>query len=510
VVAFDSTQFAPTDSPDRCPYCNGRITREELTAIRARIREEETRKLNEFRIQLQEEAKRERAAFEKAAEARANERANGRIAEATKARDAALQKVAEIEQAVEGARRNAVEQARASWEAEKTRELTERAAQQARERAELHQQIEVLTTSKQEREVRIDSLIAERDDALATVAKQVEAAKKEAIDSARADHFQAAADQQKKLEEAQERERKLIEERDAASKASEARTAQLVRDRDEANRRAENTATEIRKAAETEIAGVRETLKSDYDRQAIEKAAEYARTTEGLIKKLADVQRQLENKTANELGDGAEINLLEKLRDGFPDDSITRIGKGEPGADIKMEILHKGVVAGTILFDSKNRKAWQEGFAAKLHSDKVQAEADLAILSITAFPKDKKVLCRVGDIIVTRPAHVCDMVSIVREQIIKLHIRGRSNERRAEKQEALYSLITSNLFRQKLTEADRIREQLEKIEVDEKAEHGRTWEKRGRMLRRQYQVLSGVTMEIDAVVEGDDSIEADR
>ena len=68
------------------------------------------------------------------------------------------------------------------------------------------------------------------------------------------------------------------------------------------------------------------------------------------------MEKQLQKKTANELGDGAEIDLFEALRESFPGDKITRIPKGQAGVDILHEVLYKGESCGKIIVDSKNRQ----------------------------------------------------------------------------------------------------------------------------------------------------------
>ena len=61
-----------------------------------------------------------------------------------------------------------------------------------------------------------------------------------------------------------------------------------------------------------------------------------------LQSELADMQRKLEGKTANELGEGSEIDLFEQLRATFEGDRIQRVGKGVNGADVIHEVIHNG------------------------------------------------------------------------------------------------------------------------------------------------------------------------
>src|SRR5437016_5750645 len=92
---------------------------------------------------------------------------------------------------------------------------------------------------------------------------------------------------------------------------------------------------------------------SDVLRRARRVKADENRRREQLQKKVDALTRQLQQKRADELGDGAELDVYESLREVFPRDEITRIKKGQPGADIRHVVLQKGSACGTILIDSK-------------------------------------------------------------------------------------------------------------------------------------------------------------
>ena len=88
--------------------------------------------------------------------------------------------------------------------------------------------------------------------------------------------------------------------------------------------------------------------------------------TQKLSNKVNELQRALEKKTNEELGEGAEIDLFEALKKEFPDDRIERVAKGAPGADILHVVMHNGRECGTIIYDSKNHKAFRNDHVTKL------------------------------------------------------------------------------------------------------------------------------------------------
>jgi len=94
------------------------------------------------------------------------------------------------------------------------------------------------------------------------------------------------------------------------------------------------------------LRGQRETLEAA-KLEAVngEKAKTFAERQK-LEEKLAGLQRQLQAKTAGELGEGAELDLFETLRAEFPHDRFSRLKKGTAGADIAG--LSRGATRATI------------------------------------------------------------------------------------------------------------------------------------------------------------------
>ena len=206
----------------------------------------------------------------------------------------------------------------------------------------------------------------------------------------------------------------------------------------------------------------------------------------------------------NELGDGGEIDVFEKLRDAYQGDRITRIQKGQAGADILHEVLYKGEVCGRIITDAKNRQSWQNAFVVKLRQDKVDAKAEHAILATTVFPAGEKNLCLQSGVIVVSPAHVVYVTELLRQAMITMHIKGMSLKERSTKMTQLYALITSESHSKKFAESERLAQDILDLDVKEQNEHAIVWRKRGTLATRLKNVLREVDTEIASVIEGGD------
>ncbi len=214
------------------------------------------------------------------------------------------------------------------------------------------------------------------------------------------------------------------------------------------------------------------------------------------------MERRLERKTANELGDGAEIDLFEALREAFPDDRITRIQKGKPGADILHEVSQRGQCCGRIIYDSKNHQRWRDGFATKLRQDQKDCDAEYAVLSTMQFPGGEKGICLQGGVIVVGPTHVVPVVRVLRGSIVKVHQLGLSVKERATKMTLLYAFITSEKFMQRLSLATQFTEQMEELDVQEKRTHDNVWRQRGVLHKRMAGVIAEIDTDISAILQG--------
>lgn len=286
------------------------------------------------------------------------------------------------------------------------------------------------------------------------------------------------------------------------TKALDAREASLRKQIQEQISLATKRATETMSAQhKKDLESQRAILTKDRDVIVLKKQAELNREREAFQKKIKELERHLEKKTSNEIGDGAEIDLFELLKENFPHDNITRVQKGQPGADIVHKVQHKGVVCGRIIYDSKHREAWQNLFASKLREDQIAMKADHAILSTTVFPSGKKELCLQEGIIIANPARVAHIAELLRNAVVKMHIRGLSLQERTGKMNKLYEFITSERCAQLFGEAGKVTDDILDLDVEEGKEHQRVWKTRGRLAVRLKNILREVDVEISGIVE---------
>ena len=227
----------------------------------------------------------------------------------------------------------------------------------------------------------------------------------------------------------------------------------------------------------------------------------HTRDSEALQKKVQELSRKLEQKTAHELGEVPEIDLHRALCEAFHGDNIRRVKKGESGADIIHEVMHNGQHCQTIVYDSKNRRIFQTGFVQKLLVDKANAKAEHAVLVTSMFPSGQRDLCIVDGVIVAKLSQVVTVAAMLRDSIVTDHLRNLSFKDRTEKKERLYNLMTSEMFRQRMGAIERAVRELEKIDAKEMEDHRRVWTARTVHYKTADKSVRDLVTEVNVILQ---------
>jgi hypothetical protein len=544
-----STDFNPSLKPhlhldsDRCPSCGQDIPPEKFQEISGKIaaREREHAQAITTKLSQQYETERSQAAAKAAAEldaervrsasrealAREEARkaaeliATERLAAADRAREdlqAAMQK--QVEEAE--AKRSAAERAGVGLQAQlvKVRDESAAAIEDVKKAA-----------SARETEIRAEASRA-ADLAAAEKIKAVEAAKLESEGALQA--LLANAETSKTA--AEERGAALASQLVQAQKAKEAEVAKVKEDAALEHTRIRKEATETAEAglrdqltthanaaaeaaaklleSENKLSTITEQHTADLvsQREILDKAKDDAlnaanakafEETQKLSLKVNELQRALEKKTNDELGEGAEINLFESLKLEFPDDRITRIAKGSAGADVRHVVISRGKECGTILYDSKNHKAFRWDHVTKLRTDQLADKAEHAILSTHKFPEGTRQLHTHEGVVLANPARVVAIASMIRVHLIHVHTLQLSSIERESKTAALYSFITSEQCAQLMTRIDERASELLEEQVKEKKWHEKHWQKQGEAYRAIQKAKANLENEISSIISAE-------
>lgn len=223
-----------------------------------------------------------------------------------------------------------------------------------------------------------------------------------------------------------------------------------------------------------------------------------------LEEQLGEMQRQLQKKTAHELGEPAEVDLYEALRKEFPGET-SRVSKGVKGPDIIVKIAHNGVVAGSIVIDCKNQKRWSNTFTKKLRDDQIAEGADFCILSTNVLPAGEQQICLRDHVLVSAPARVRVLVHLLRRHVLANHTLKRSSEGRSEKGDRLLAYMVSAPGRDLLDGIIKLTGDMADLDVKETASHQVTWKKRSELIRGIQTAHGEFSAAISRIVGGSEA-----
>lgn len=188
------------------------------------------------------------------------------------------------------------------------------------------------------------------------------------------------------------------------------------------------------------------------------KETEYQLKLKELEKQLEDqrrlaeeMKRRAEQGSMQLQGEVQELLLEELLRDHFPYDSISEVGKGVEGADCIQEVRnHLGSDCGKIIFESKRTKTFNNGWIEKLKSDMRSKQADVAILVTQVYPKEMHCFGERDGVWVCSFSEVIALTTALRHTIISVADTKKAEENKGEKMQMLYGYLTGIEFRQQI------------------------------------------------------------
>ena len=172
---------------------------------------------------------------------------------------------------------------------------------------------------------------------------------------------------------------------------------------------------------------------------------------EQMKRDIESAQRKAEQGSMQTQGEALELAIESWLASQFPFDTIEEVKKGAFGADCIQSVHTREIQnCGVICYESKNTKAWSEGWISKLKQDMLSVNADIGVLVTSVYPKDMDRMGFVDGIWVCTLDEFKGSASLLRESLIRLHSVREREENRADKMSLLYSYMTGNEFQMQL------------------------------------------------------------
>ena len=165
-------------------------------------------------------------------------------------------------------------------------------------------------------------------------------------------------------------------------------------------------------------------------------------------KKLADEMRRKAEQGSMQLqGEVQELALESILRNAFPFDVITEVGKGVRGADCIHTIRNNfGQECGKIIYESKRTENFGGDWIEKLKKDMRSTGAEIAVLVTKTMPKDMECFGLKEGVWICTFSEVKAMANVLRDGIVRVFTSAKGQENKGDKMHLLYDYLTSNEF----------------------------------------------------------------
>jgi hypothetical protein len=230
------------------------------------------------------------------------------------------------------------------------------------------------------------------------------------------------------------------------------------------------------------------------------KETEYLLKVKELEKQLEDqrklaeeMKRRAEQGSMQLQGEAQELMLEEMLKDHFPFDVISEVGKGVEGADCIQTVRNKmGLECGKIIFESKRTKSFSNAWIEKLKSDLRSQQADVAILVTQSYPKDMTCFGERDGVWICSFGEVLALTNALRHTILRVSDTRRSEENKGEKMNMLYHFLTGNEFRQQIETIVEGFISLKHSITKEKVQMEKIWKEREKQLEKVLLSTSGM------------------
>lgn len=233
----------------------------------------------------------------------------------------------------------------------------------------------------------------------------------------------------------------------------------------------------------------RESLSLKIQKEEAEKmklqTLEYEKKLTDMQKALEEAQRKGAATSERFRGEIRELDLEEALKTAFPNDEIKEVPKGILGADV-LQIVRDGIGKefGTIVWESKRTKSFNEDWVTKLKDDVIRASGNFAILVTQVLPEGIDSFNFRNGIWVCDFTSYIQLASVLRMNLFEIKRIEKLNDGKDQKMSMIYEYLSSDQFKNKIiavVESYRtMQEQLER----EKRAFTKIWSEREMQLKR--------------------------
>lgn len=266
---------------------------------------------------------------------------------------------------------------------------------------------------------------------------------------------------------------------------SQTKELQLRKDRRDLEEKKQALELTVARTIDEERSRIREETKRQADEEHRLKAADSDKLVDDLRRQIGDLKRKAEQGSLQIQGEVLEVELENLLRDHFPYDVIEPIPVSKNGGDVLQHVVDQaGQRCGSILWEAKRTKSFNDCWLAKLREDLRAARGQVAVLVSMELPKGVSTFAFIDGVWVTSRTCLPGLATALRQGILDVARTHRLIEGRQGMAEMLHQYFTGSEFRQRVEGVVEAFVSLKEDLESEKRSMRRIWNKREKHIDR--------------------------
>ncbi len=255
---------------------------------------------------------------------------------------------------------------------------------------------------------------------------------------------------------------------------------------------------------------LKERIGKEADQKNEMRLKEFQKKIDDQNRLIEEMKRKSEQGSMQMQGEVQELALEEMLKQIFPFDDISEVGKGVKGADLIQTVKNgMGQPCGTIVWESKRTKDFQPLWIEKFKADFRQSGGDVGVIVTQAMPKDMEGFGIKEGVYICQFHEARSLALILRQTLIKISEANASQENKGEKMTMLYHYLTGNEFKHQIEAISEGFMSLKTEITREKIAMERLWKEREKQIEKvlintvgMYGSIKGIAGSAIAEIKG--------
>jgi len=256
----------------------------------------------------------------------------------------------------------------------------------------------------------------------------------------------------------------------------------------------------IEKRVQGSIEEVRKQVKEEIQEELGHKINQKEEQMAQMTRQIEQLKQKAEQGSQQLKGEAFELQLEQVLRSKFVFDHIEGVPKGDFGGDLVQRVVSQmGKFSGTILWELKHTKSWNDGWLSKLRGDQRVAKAEISILVSVTLPKEVETFDQINGVWISAPKFAIPLATALRQTLIEVYQSKQSRDGQHTKMELVYDYLVGPNFRHRITAiVEKIGDMQSDLDREKKA-MTRLWSKRDAQIQSVIESTVGMYGDLQGI-----------